>query len=158
MIIHFTNNPGNLHPDEVSGIQGLRAGYDCLWIDGEGIKRFNPHLCLDETAENFKRHPLRLIWIPLLEIDFSSTVFSDQWRRNTMVLATDVDVRSNEVITRELECRGIALLMAGNEANSVASVVQSLTSLKLKSVLVEGTDLSNKLFKKFSDQQGLIGS
>ncbi len=153
MIIHIIDNPGNLHPDKVSGIQVLRAAHDCVWMDGEGIKRFNPHLRLAETAENFKRHPLRLIWISLQEIDFSWIVFSDQWKRNTMVLASDADVQSNESIARELEKRGIALLMTGSTIDSIDNVMRSLTSLRLQSILVEGSALSITMFQHFIDRK-----
>ncbi len=152
MIIHFSNNPGNLHPDQVYDIHELRARSDCVWMDAEGVKRFNPSLHLIETKENFKRHPLRLIWISLEEINFEWTVFSDQWKRNTMVLASDSDVLNNQAIVRELEKRGIALLMTGNEANPIVSVMRSLTSMRFETLLIEGSEKSVKIFQQYINQ------
>lgn len=148
MIIHIANNPGNLPPDEVSGITELRSRYDCIWSDSEAINVFNPRLLLADTADNFKLHPLRLIWTSLSQIDFNKNVYCDSFRRNTIVLALDADVLEHESIAHELEKHGIALLMAGKNQNSVESVLKSLASLRLKSILIEGSDVSKKLFRE----------
>lgn len=147
LTIHFVANDFSVHPDEVAGINDLRRIHDCVWMDKAGIEKFNPILQVLNSPNEAKLQPLRLIWIDLKSINFNWHVFSDQWKRNTMVLASDRDVRENEDIAYELEKRGIALLMSGlDEKNPLPSVLKSLASLKFKSILVEGTESSFNLF------------
>lgn len=147
LTIHFVANDFSVHPDEVVGIADLRRNHDCVWMDKAGIEKFNPHLQVSTAPNHSQVQPLRLIWIDLKSINFDHHVFSDEKKRNTMVLASDCDVRENEDIAYELEKRGIALLMSGlDENNPLPSVLKSLASLKFKSILVEGTESSFKLF------------
>lgn len=145
LTINFVPTDFSVHPDEVVGINDLRKTHDCVWMDKAGIEKFNPVLQVPNEA---KLQPLRLIWIDLKSINFDWLVFSDQFKRNTMVLASDRDVRENQDIVYELDKRGVALLMSGlDEKNPLPSVLKSLASLKFKSILVEGTQKSVMLFK-----------
>jgi riboflavin biosynthesis pyrimidine reductase len=148
LTINFVPNDFSVHPDEVVGIYDLRRTHDCVWMDRAGIEKFNPVLQVLDSPNDHKVQPLRLVWIDLKSINFDHAVFCDQWKRNTMVLASDSDVRENQDIAFELDKRGIALLMSGpDEKNPLPSVLKSLASLKFKSILVEGTAKSIFLFK-----------
>ena len=119
------------HPDKFPGIDSLRKKAEALWIDEACLLTYNPVLQIPDLDP--RKQPLRLFWMELQKIDFSLHFFSDDFKRNTVVLASDEDIRQNDSIAYELEKRGIALLMRGD----LESVLKSLHSLKIKSILVE---------------------
>ena len=124
------------HPDLFPGIDLLRSESEALWIDEACLLKYNPVLQIPNIDP--RKQPLRLVWMELKSINFALNFFSDEFKRNTVVLSGDQDIRENGDIAYELEKRGIALLMRGN----LESALKSLHSLKIKSILVEsGSDL-----------------
>ncbi len=118
------------------GIDLLRSESEALWIDEACLLKYNPVLQIPNIDP--RKQPLRLVWMELQSINFALNFFSDEFKRNTVVLSGDQDIRENGDIAYELEKRGIALLMRGN----LESALKSLHSLKIKSILVEsGSDL-----------------
>lgn len=134
--INFVNKEQSGHPDLFPGIDLLRSKSEALWIDEACLLKYNPVLQIPNIDP--RKQPLRLVWMQLKNINFALNFFSDEFKRNTVVLAGDQDIRENEDIDYELEKRGIALLMRGD----LESALKSLNSLKIKSILVEsGSDL-----------------
>lgn len=128
-------------PPGASGddIQLLRKKSECLMFDIKKIKSDGSFLIIDESFD-FKLQPLRLAVTKLNDIDRSWKILNDAYRRNTMIIAGDSDVRSNPEIIRFLESQGVALLMVADTGDgflSLESLTKSLTSLKFKSILVE---------------------
>lgn len=103
----------------------------------------------DEASESFiisdedfdiLLQPLRLVVISLKDLDPRWAILNDRFRRNTMIIASDEDVRKNKEINRFLELQGVALLMCKRQADGflcLESLLKSLSSLKFKSILVE---------------------
>lgn len=142
--IVLLNRDPAVHPDRVAHIAKLRSRFSCLWMDEAEVNRFDPHLQIEGVDP--KKQPLRIIWIRLDAIDFSKKVFSDEYRRNTIVITTDQDIAENAEIAFKLEQTGIGLMTQGQSRTELKSVLKTLTSLKLKSLLIEGTSDSEKLF------------
>ena len=108
-------------------------------FDQKKLQRGDSFIVDDETFDMLLQ-PLRLVVITLKDLDRSWNVLNDRFRRNTMIIASDEDVRGNPEISRFLESQGVALLMCKSHGDgflSLESLKKSLSSLKLKSILVE---------------------
>ncbi|MBC7713700.1 MAG: hypothetical protein H7177_10190 [Rhizobacter sp.] len=126
-------------PPGLSGdqIQEYRKKCDCIMIDFKKLQTTDSYIIDDESF--FKLQPLRLVVIRLKDFNYQWGILKDRFRRNTMIVASDIDVRSYPEISQYLESQGVALLMCRSEGNglSLESLTKSLSSLKFKSILVE---------------------
>lgn len=131
-------------------LQSLRKNCDCIMFDQKKLRVMDSFIVDDESFD-MKLQPLRLIVIALKDLDHSWAVLNDRFRRNTMIIASDEDVRENPTISRFLESQGVALLMCKQHDNgylSLESLHKSLSSLKFKSILIEDRI---DLIKEYSD-------
>lgn len=120
-------------------IQSHRKKCDCLMIDKKKLESNDSFIVTDE-AFDITLQPLRLVVIRLQDLKNDNVVLNDRFRRNTMIIASDEDVRSNPEVTRFLETQGVALLMAKTSKEGLLdlqSLVKSLTSLRFKSIFIE---------------------
>lgn len=134
-----------LSPDEVPHVDQLRSQFSCVWTDAEAIEKFNPVLQIKGIES--KHQPLRLVWTDLMRIDFKKNVYSDEFIRNTIVITTDQDIASHGEIAFKLEQKGIGILTQGQNKTELQSVLKTLVSLKLNSLLIEGSQDSKKIFE-----------
>ena len=120
-------------------IQSHRKKCDCLMIDKKKLESNDSFIVTDE-AFDITLQPLRLVVIRLQDLKNNNVVLNDRFRRNTMIIASDEDVRSSPEVTRFLENQGVALLMAKTSKEGLLdlqSLVKSLTSLRFKSIFIE---------------------
>ncbi|MBC7428349.1 MAG: hypothetical protein H7336_07040 [Bacteriovorax sp.] len=121
-------------------IQELRKKCDCIMIDLKKLNNTNDSFIVDDESFDFRLQPLRLIVIQLKDLQRSWSILNDRFRRNTMIIASDEDVRSNPVVCQYLESQGVALLMTKKNEDGFLSyegLMKSLSSLQFKSILVE---------------------
>lgn len=121
-------------------IQELRKNCDCLLIDHKKINGSKDSFQVEEESFDIKKQPLRLVAISFSELKLDWSVLNDQYRRNTMIVAADEEVRGNPEIVRFLEQRGVALLMCRKNEKGLLDgegLFKSLTSLKFNTILVE---------------------
>lgn len=128
-------------PEYATGetIQDLRKKCDCIMFDHKKLKTHDSFI-VDDESFNMRLQPLRLVVIRLQDLDRSWSILFDRFRRNTMIIASDEDIRANPLIVRFLESQGVALLMCKSNADgslNLESLKKSLSSLKFKSILVE---------------------
>lgn len=127
-------------PEAREYVHELRQKYDVILIGKKTLIQDNPSLTTRLKDVN-EKHPLRVVLIDLKSIDFSLNVFSDEYKRNTMVVTTDFDLQTNPFIVEKLEEKGIGIL-ALEESDSrrvnLKSLISTLYSLKLNSILLEG--------------------
>lgn len=119
----------------------LRQKYDCVIVDRKTIELDNPNLISESTEFEKKSHPLRLVVGSLRDLNPDWNILSDEFKRNTMMVATDDEVRGNPEVVRFLESIGVALLSVRktNEGKvDIKAMLKSLASLKMTSLLVEG--------------------
>ena len=112
----------------------------------------NDSFIVEDESFDFKRQPLRLIVIHLKDLKRDWKVLNDRFRRNTMIIAGDDDVKNNPEIARFLESQGVALLMTKRNEDGLLSkegLIKSLTSLRFKSLLIED---KIDLIKEFSEK------
>ncbi len=121
-------------------IQELRKQFDCIMIDHKKINNTNGSFIIDDESFDIRLQPLRLVVIELKDLNPNWSLLTDRFRRNTMIITSDEDVRNNPDINQYLESQGVALLMAKKNDDgklSYESLMKSLSSLKFKSILVE---------------------
>lgn len=120
-------------------IQSHRKKCDCLMIDKKKLDSADSFIVTDESFD-MALQPLRLVVIRLQDLGRDSSLLNDRFRRNTMIIASDEDVRSHPEIVRFLETQGVALLMAKTSEKGLLDLrglVKSLTSLRFKSIFIE---------------------
>lgn len=120
-------------------IQKLRASVDCLIFDKKKLATKDSFMVDDENFD-MRKQPLRLAVMSLHDLDSTWNILNDRFRRNTMIIAPDDEVRENPEIVQFLESQGVALLMTKRLDNgqlSYEGLVKSLTSLRFNSLLVE---------------------
>lgn len=118
----------------------LRQKYDCVLVDRKSLEQSNLSLTVDCEDFEVLSQPLRIVLGKLLGLNRDWQIFHDQWKRNTMMVATDEEVRCNQEVVRFLDSQGVALLsVKKNEEGLVdlAAFLKSIASLKLTSILVE---------------------
>ena len=128
-------------PEALSRVHSLRQKYDCIMVGRKTVELDNPSLTTRSDDFEEISHPLRLVVGTLTGLNREWKVLSDEFKRNTMIIATDEDVKNNPEVVRFLETKGVALLaVKKNEEGKVdlKSMLKSLASLKLTSILVEG--------------------
>lgn len=135
--------------------QLLRQKYDCVLVDRETIEKDDPSLCVI-AGEGMQ--PLRIVLGSLEKINHDWLILKDQYKRNTMMVSTDEDVRNHPEVVRYLETQGVALLsVKANELGQVDlwALMKSLASLKFTSILLEGSESLNLEFlnAKLVDKQ-----
>lgn len=119
--------------------QALRASVDCLIFDKKKLGTKDSFMVDDENFD-MNKQPLRLAVMSLHDLDSTWHILTDRFRRNTMIIAPDDEVRDNPDIVRFLESQGVALLMTKRLENGKLSydgLVRSLTSLRFNTLLVE---------------------
>jgi diaminohydroxyphosphoribosylaminopyrimidine deaminase/5-amino-6-(5-phosphoribosylamino)uracil reductase len=121
-------------------VHELRQAYDVIVVGKNTVLKDNPSLTV--RLENFTpKHPLRVVFIDLASIDFSLKLFSDEFKKNTLIATTDLDYANNLIIAEKLEKLGIGILsLKGNDDGRVnlGSFLKTMHSLKLNSILLEG--------------------
>lgn len=120
--------------------QKLRASVDCLIFDKKKLTTTKDSFMVDDENFDIRRQPLRLAVMSLHDLDSTWHILTDRFRRNTMIIAPDDEVRDNPEIVQFLESQGVSLLMTKRLDNgqlSYAGLIKSLTSLRFKSLLVE---------------------
>lgn len=141
----MTNNTPFIHlvrAEAQKSLWALRQKYDCVLVDRKSIEQSNLSLTVDGDDFEVPSQPLRMVLGKLVGLNRDWPIFHDQWKRNTMMVATDEEVRNNQEIVRFLDAQGVALLsVKQNEEGLVdlAAFLKSIASLKLTSILVEDT-------------------
>ena len=129
-----------LKPDSsYSDTQALRASVDCLMFDKKKLATKDSFMVDDENFD-MRRQPLRLAVMSLHDLDSTWNILTDRFRRNTMIIAPDDEVRDNPEIVQFLESQGVALLMTKRLPDGkleYAGLIKSLTSLQFKKILIE---------------------
>jgi len=119
--------------------QKLRASVDCLIFDKKKLTTKDSFMVDDESFD-IRKQPLRLAVMSLHDLDSTWNILTDRFRRNTMIIAPDDEVRDNPEIVQFLESQGVALLMTKRLDNGKLSydgLIRSLTSLRFNTLLVE---------------------
>jgi diaminohydroxyphosphoribosylaminopyrimidine deaminase/5-amino-6-(5-phosphoribosylamino)uracil reductase len=127
-------------PESLQYVHELRQKYDVIVIGKKTLLKDNPKLTVRLNSRN-SSHPLRAIFCDLRSIDFELNVFSDEFKRNSMIVTTEVDVISNKEIALKCESLGIALLALPENKEGhvgVSAFLRTMYSLKMYSILVEG--------------------
>jgi diaminohydroxyphosphoribosylaminopyrimidine deaminase/5-amino-6-(5-phosphoribosylamino)uracil reductase len=142
-------------PEASAYVHRLRQHYDCIMVGRKTVEADNPSLTT--RSEEFEKlsHPLRLVLGAMKELKQDWKIFSDELKRNTMMVATEADIRAHQDVAFFLEQKGIALLSSAADQNGrvdLPSVLQSLASLKMTSILLEGGPTLATEFLK----QGLV--
>lgn len=127
-------------PESRKYVHELRQIYDVICVGKATVLKDNPELTvrLDDIAT---KHPLRAIFIDLKSIDFSLKVFSDEYKKNSMVITTAKDAEHNYSVIQKLESIGIGVLTLDEDKNGrvdLHSFLRTMYSLKFYSILVEG--------------------
>ncbi len=118
----------------------LRKKCDCLLIDHKKIIGSKDSFQVEEEGFDIRKQPLRLVVVSLSQIKHDWRVLNDEYRRNTMIIAADEEVRENPEIVRFLEGKGVALLMCRRNKKGLLDgegLFKSLTSLKFNTILIE---------------------
>ena len=130
-----------LKPDSTyAETQTLRSSVDCLIFDKKKLTTTKDSFMVDDENFDIRRQPLRLAVMSLHDLDSTWHILTDRFRRNTMIIAPDDEVRDNPEIVQFLESQGVSLLMTKRLDNgqlSFEGLIKSLTSLRFKSLLVE---------------------
>jgi riboflavin biosynthesis pyrimidine reductase len=120
-------------------IQELRKKCDCIMFDLKKLQTDDSFIVNDDSFD-IRQQPLHLVVIELKDLNRNWSILNDRFRRNTMIIASDEDVRSNPAISSYLESQGVALLMCKSSDDGrlcLESLTKSLSSLKFKSILIE---------------------
>jgi diaminohydroxyphosphoribosylaminopyrimidine deaminase/5-amino-6-(5-phosphoribosylamino)uracil reductase len=140
-------------------VHELRQKYDVIMVGKNTLINDDPSLTV-RLDEIHPKHPLRVVIIDLASIDFNLKVFSDEFKRNTMVVTTDADLNKHRDIAFKLENLGIGILALEEVDGRVnlSSLMNTLYSLKLNSILLEGgpTLASNFLKNNMVDKVSII--
>lgn len=134
-------------------VHALRQKYDCIMVGRKTIEFDNPSLTTRTEEFETLSHPLRIVVGKLQGLNHDWKILQDEFKKNTMIIATDDEVRSHPEVVRFLETQGVALLsVKKNEEGLVdlKSMLKSLASLKLTSILVEGGPILATEFLKAS--------
>lgn len=121
-------------------IQELRKNTDCILIDHKKLNGSEDSFQVEGESFDIRKQPLRLVAISLNDLNREWGVLNDQYRRNTMIVAADEEVRDNPEIVRFLESQGVALLMCRRNKKGLLDgegLFRSLTSLRFNTILVE---------------------
>lgn len=142
-------------PEASAYVHRLRQQYDCIMVGRKTVEADNPSLTT--RSEEFEKlsHPLRLVLGKMKGLKQDWKIFSDELKRNTMMVATDADILAHQDVAFFLEQNGMALLSAAEDQNGrvdLSSMLQSLASLKMTSILLEGGPTLATEFLK----QGLV--
>lgn len=139
--------------ESLARVHTLRQKYDCIMVGRKTIEFDNPSLTTRTDKFETLSHPLRIVVGKLQGLNHDWKILQDEFKRNTMIVATDDDVKNNPEVVRFLELQGVALLaVKKNEEGLVdlKSMLKSLASLKLTSILVEGGPMLATEFLKES--------
>lgn len=142
-------------PEARAYVHRLRQQYDCLLVGRKTIEKDNPDLTTRSGEFEKLSHPLRIVVGSLGKINRDWKIVTDEFKRNTMFVSTDEDIRQNQDTAFFLEKNGIALLSAARTAEGkvdLRSMLKSLGSLKMTSLLLEGGPALATEFLK----QGLV--
>jgi diaminohydroxyphosphoribosylaminopyrimidine deaminase/5-amino-6-(5-phosphoribosylamino)uracil reductase len=139
--------------ESLARVHTLRQKYDCIMVGRKTIEFDNPSLTTrTDEFENIS-HPLRIVVGKLQGLNHDWKILQDEFKRNTMIVATDEDVKNNPEIVRFLELQGVALLAVKKNDERLVdlkAMLKSLASLKLTSILVEGGPMLATEFLKES--------
>lgn len=137
--------------ESLKRVHDLRQKYDCVVVGRKTIELDNPSFTTSSDGFNETSQPLRIVLGKLQGLNHASKILTDKWKRNTMLVAIDDEVRSNSEEVRFLESQGVALLSVKKNAEGkvdLKSMLKSLASLKLTSILVEsGPTLATEFIK-----------
>lgn len=139
--------------ESLTRVHALRQKYDCIMVGRKTVELDNPSLTTRTEEFETLSHPLRIVVGKLAGIDRDWKIIQDEFKRNTMIVATDDDVKNNQEVVRFLETQGVALLsVKKNEDGQVdlKAMLKSLASLKLTSILIEGGPMLATEFLKAS--------
>lgn len=136
-----TNMPFVHVLQKADSVDGLRQKYDCVVVSRKTIELDDPSLINSSTEFEKISHPLRIVVGKLSGLSREWTILNDEMKRNTMIVATDEEVRNNPEIVQFLDSKGVALLSVKKNTEGLVdlkSLLKSLAGLKLTSILVEG--------------------
>lgn len=124
-----------------SRVHSLRQKYDCIMVGRKTIELDDPSLTTRSDDFENVSHPLRLVVGSLSGLNHDWKILTDEFKRNTMIVATDDEVNSHPEVVRFLESNGVALLSVKKTDDGkvdLKAMLKSLASLKMTSILVEG--------------------
>lgn len=127
--------------ESLGRVHALRQKYDCIMVGRKTIELDNPSLTTRSTDFEVLSHPLRLVVGKLSGLNRDWKILNDEFSRNTMIVATDAEVRNHPEVVRFLESSGVALLAVRASADGMVdlkAMLKSLASLKFTSILIEG--------------------
>ena len=122
-------------------VHALRQKYDCIMVGRKTIELDNPSLTTRTEEFETLSHPLRIVVGKLQGLNHDWKILRDEFKRNTMIVTTDEEIKSHPEVVRFLETQGVALLSVKQSDDGLVdlkSMLKSLSSLKLTSILVEG--------------------
>lgn len=134
-------------------VHALRQKYDCIMVGRKTVEFDNPDLTNRSDVFGNLSQPLRIVVGSLKGLNYDWKILRDEYKRNTMIVATDDEVKNNPEVVRFLENQGVALLSVKKNQDGLVdlkSLLKSLASLKLTSILVEGGPMLATEFLKES--------
>lgn len=142
-------------PESLAYVHRLRQQYDCIMVGRKTVEADDPGLTTRTNEFENISHPLRLVLGSLGAVNQSWKIVTDEFKRNTMFVATDEDIKKHSDVAFFLEKNGVALLSTGTNSEGrvdLHSMLKSLASLKMTSILLEGGPTLATEFLK----QGLV--
>ncbi len=121
-------------------VHELRNDYDAVLIGKNTLVKDNPSLTVRHLDRNISQ-PLRIVMAKIKELDLGLNLFSDEYRRNTVIVTTSNDLNQNLEMAQKIEQKGISLLGLKEGENGqvdLLSFLKTLYSLKVYSILLEG--------------------
>ncbi|MGZ3788847.1 MAG: bifunctional diaminohydroxyphosphoribosylaminopyrimidine deaminase/5-amino-6-(5-phosphoribosylamino)uracil reductase RibD [Bacteriovorax sp.] len=122
-------------------VHSLRQKYDCIMVGRKTVELDDPSLTTRSDEFEKISHPLRLVVGSLGGLNHDWKILTDEFKRNTMIVATDEDIQDHPEVVRFLESKGVALLSVKKTEEGkvdLKAMLKSLAGLKMTSILVEG--------------------
>lgn len=141
-------------------VHELRNNYDAVLIGKNTLLKDNPSLTVRHIGKNVS-HPLRIVMSKIENLDLSLKLFSDEYRRNTVIVTTSEDLNQNLTAAERIEKLGVSLLglKVGIDGHvDLQSFLKTMYSLKIFSILIEGgpTIASSFLKEKLVDKITIV--
>lgn len=128
----------------------LRQSYAAIVVGKNTVLRDDPSLTV-RLYEGLAQHPIRIIFTDLKSIHLNLKVFSDEYRKNTIVVTSVSDVKLNQELVKIVKDRGIEILSFDQNSDgriSLKEFLAKLYSLKIYSLLIEGGPILASAFIK----------
>ena len=118
----------------------LRQAYDAIIVGKNTVLLDDPSLTV-RLNQKTPIHPKRLIWIDLKSINLKLKVFSDEYKKNTIVVTTQTNFNTHPEVVKTLNDQGIEIWALAQNDDGRIKIEDFLVQAqehKLNSLLVEG--------------------